>query len=119
MKSNYGPKGEAVRVRWQRGVFVPAGAASSIDQAAAHQPVDDAFMRCLDAATASGRDVSDKVGRNYAPTIFEEMPEAGDFKKVDFAKAMPRLFSRRGIRVETVGSASRQKSKIIRATPED
>jgi RecA-family ATPase len=116
MKSNYGPAGEIVRVRWERGVFVPDSGGSSIERAAAEQPIDDAFMRCLDAATAQGRTVSDKAGRNYAPAIFAQMPEAKGIKNRAFELAMPRLFSRNVIKVQTVGTKSNPKSQLVRVT---
>jgi RecA-family ATPase len=119
IKSNFGPIGEKVRVRWQRGVFVPDSGGSATERAAAEAPVNDAFMRCLDAATAQGRTVSDKPGRNYAPAIFEKMPEAGGIKNGAFELAMPRLFSAKRIKVETVGPKSRQKSQVVRMGPDD
>jgi hypothetical protein len=76
LKNQYGPLGETIVLRYQRGVFVPEGSAGAPTKAAAEAPVDDAFLRCLDAATAQGRTVSDSTGRNYAPAIFEMMPEA-------------------------------------------
>jgi RecA-family ATPase len=119
MKSNYGPADERVKIRWQRGVFVPTAAASPIDRAAAEVPIDDAFLRCLDAAAAQCRDVSHLPGRNYAPTIFEQMPEAKSLKRRALAEALNRLFSRGQIKVQTIGPASRQKSTIVRVTRED
>jgi RecA-family ATPase len=90
VKSNYGPRGEKVRLRWERGVFVPEGSASSAERAAAEAPVDEAFLRCLDAVTARGIRVSPNRSVSYAPTVFETMPEAGGAKKGGLEMAMQR-----------------------------
>jgi RecA-family ATPase len=113
-KNNYAAAGESVSCRWQNGVFVPMGVGSMIARAAAALPIDEAFMRCLDAATLHGRTVSDKTGINYAPAVFEAMPEAGGIKSKAFALAMPRLFSARRIKVITEGSPKRSRSRIVR-----
>lgn len=113
-KSNYGPPGETVRLRWQRGVFVPDGVASPTDRAAAEAPIDDAFMKCLDAVVAQGRTVSDHNGKNHAPTIFEKMPEAKGQKSRALDLAMARLFSAKRIRVDTIGPPSKRRSMIVR-----
>jgi RecA-family ATPase len=119
MKSNYGPAGEIVRVRWQRGVFVPESTGSAVERAAAEAPIDEAFLRCLDAATAQGRTVSDKTGRNYAPAMFERMPEAKGIKSRGFELSMARLFSGSRIKVQTVGTKSNPRAQLMRATPSD
>jgi RecA-family ATPase len=114
MKSNYGPSGEAVRLKWQRGVFVPEGSPSPLDRAAAEAPIDEAFLRCLDAATGQGRIVSHLTGRNYAPAAFEKMPEARGVKNRAFDLALSRLLSAHRIKIETDGPPSKARSKIVR-----
>jgi len=114
VKNNYGSMGEKIRLKWERGVFVPEGTASSVERAASESAVDDVFMRCLDAAVAQGRTVSDSTGRNYAPAIFENMPEGKPLKRRAFELAMARLFSARRIRVDTIGPPSKRKSQIVR-----
>jgi RecA-family ATPase len=116
MKNNYGPQGEKVRLRWDRGVFVPVGIASPMERAAAEARIDTAFIRCLETATAQGRTTSDKPGRNFAPAMFEKMSEAEGAKSHALELAMNRLFSARRITVETIGSPSRQKSQIVRVS---
>ena len=44
MKSNYGPPGEIVRLRWQNGVFVPLTSPSVIERAAAEEAADAVFL---------------------------------------------------------------------------
>jgi RecA-family ATPase len=115
VKSNYGPKGERVRVRWDRGMFVPEGTASAPERAAAETPIDETFLRCLDAAVAQGRTVSDSSGRNYAPALFANMPEARGTAKRAFELAMPRLFSAGKINVTTEGRGGHAKKRLLRA----
>lgn len=114
MKSNYGPAGEIVNLRWRDGVFVPDGAPGSLAQIAAEAQVDDVFLRCLDAKTAQGIDTSHKQGRNHAPKIFAAMPEAGGLKARAFEKAMERLLSAGRIRVTEVGPKSRTHIRLVR-----
>jgi hypothetical protein len=55
MKSNYGPPGEIVRLRWQRGRFVLEGSASTLARVAAEAAIDQVYLDCLDAVAAVGR----------------------------------------------------------------
>ena len=114
MKSNYGPPGEVVRLRWQRGVFVPDGGPSTLERAATEAKVDDAFLRCLDTKIAQGIAVVPTKGRGYAPALFEPMPEASGFKSKALALSMERLFSARRIKVETSGPPSKPRAAIVR-----
>jgi RecA-family ATPase len=100
IKSNYGPTGEKLRLRWERGVFVPESSTSSSEQSAAEAPVDETFLRCLDAVTAQGRRVSPHRSSAYAPAIFEKMPMAAGIKKAGLEKAMERLMADNRIRVD-------------------
>lgn len=115
MKNNYGPPGEIVKLRWKAGVFVPEGAVSLHQRSAVEAKIDDSFLRCLDVATAQGRSFSSNTGRNYAPAIFEGMPEAGGAKRNGLAQAMERLFSARRIKVETSGAPSKRRERLVRA----
>jgi RecA-family ATPase len=116
VKRNYGRKGEKVRVRWDRGVFVPESSTSPVERAAAKTPIDDAFMRCLDAVSAQGRSVSAKKSSTYAPAVFEAMPEAGSLKSKAFMLAMERLLSTRRIKVEVSGPPSKRREILVRVT---
>jgi RecA-family ATPase len=118
MKSNYGPAGEVVRLRWQRGVFVPEGSVASPDRVAGAAHVDQIFLRCLDLRTASGINVTPHPGRSYAPADFVKMQEANGCKSPALARAMERLLSSQRIRVETYGPPSKQRSRLIAVAPE-
>jgi RecA-family ATPase len=95
VKNNYGPTGEKVSLRWERGVFVPENtAAASPYRAAAETQVDELFLRLLDKFSAQGRDVRSTTGSGYAPAEFEDDPEAkaAEVKAKALKAAMARLF---------------------------
>ena len=51
VKNNYGPDGEKIRLRWERGVFVPEGAADSPYRAAADRGATNCSCSCWSNAT--------------------------------------------------------------------
>jgi RecA-family ATPase len=114
VKANYARTGETVQVRWQRGVFVPVASPSSLDRMAADAEVDALFIRLLELTDAQGRTVGPNTGANYAPAVFEKMPDASGVKSRAFAAAMERLFSTSKLRSEMEGPPSRRKAKLVR-----
>jgi RecA-family ATPase len=112
-KINYGPK-SGLQCQWKNGVFVPIGAGNPIERAAAEAPIDDAFLKCLDAATAQKRSASPNKGITYAPAVFEGMPEAAGFNRKALGPAMERLLAAGRIKSETKGPASRLKTQLVR-----
>jgi RecA-family ATPase len=115
MKSNYGPAGEIVKLRWDRGVFIPNTGPSTLERIAAEATVDDVFLGCLDVKAAQGVSVSPATGKNYAPAVFESMTEAKKHKRRALARAQERLLSSGRIKIETVGPPSKQRQLIVRA----
>jgi RecA-family ATPase len=65
MKSNYGPRGEKQKLRWEDGCYVLESAASAPHQAAAFNVADQTYLDCLDAMTSQGRHVCYATGRGY------------------------------------------------------
>lgn len=114
MKSNYGPAGEVVKLRFDRGAFAPEGGPSTIERAAADAGADDAFLRCLDVKTGQGISVGPSTGRNFAPAIFETMAEAAPYKRRALATAMDRLLSAGRIKSSSVGPPSKQRCILAR-----
>lgn len=115
MKSNYGPAGETVRMRWQQGVFVPEPAMGSLQRLTEDARVDQLYLDCLDAAAAQGRPVSPHLSATYAPKTFAGMPQAAGVRKEAFVAAQERLFGSGRIRIITIGPPSRQRQHIVRA----
>ncbi len=119
-KANYAARGDVLTLRWHDGAFVveqaPTGVFGSIDRQAA----ETAFLDCLDATTAQGRDVSDaRNSPRYAPKVFEAMTQARGYRTRDLTKAMERLFAAGRIRVGEVGKYANRGSRrgIVRADP--
>jgi RecA-family ATPase len=114
-KNNYGPTGEIVQCQWQNGVFVPIGVGNPLERAAAVAAVDDAFLRCVDAVAVQMRSASPNKGNTYAPTVFEQMPEATGFNRKALAGSMERLLSTGRIEGKAVGPPSKPRTQIVRA----
>jgi RecA-family ATPase len=113
-KINYGAPGEKVKLRWEDGCFVPEGSAPAPMQAAAFNAADQAYLDCLDLLTQQGREVREHPGRNYAPAVFADMPEANGIKARGFKTAQDRLFSAGMIHVVTDGPRSKPTRRIAR-----
>jgi AAA domain len=117
MKSNYGPVGETITLRWKDGVFVPMEAMGTLEKLAAENAADDLFLKLLDRFQDQGRNLSDKpTANNYAPRMFATDPD-GKGRTKDFVSAMARLFPAGKIRVETYGRPSRLVTRLVRVTP--
>lgn len=77
MKSNYGPLGETIMLRWKEGLFLPAEAMGSLDKMAVEQKTDQTFLDLLDRFNRQGRNLSEKPNApSYAPTLFSKDPQA-------------------------------------------
>jgi RecA-family ATPase len=120
-KTNYGPFGEKVKLRWEDGCFVMQGETPAPARAAAEAVADQAYLDCLDIATVQGRNVFEATGRSYAPAVFAAMPEV-KVKGISaraFVAAQERLLSAGLIWNEPYGPPSRNSRHLARksATP--
>jgi RecA-family ATPase len=114
MKSNYGPVGETITVRWRDGVFVPVATMGTLDRVAAEKAADDLFLKLLERFRDQGRNVSDKkTANNYAPTMLSTDPD-GKGRRKDLADAMARLFAAGTIKMESYGRPSRLFNRMVR-----
>jgi RecA-family ATPase len=113
VKNNYGPKGEKVRLRWERGVFVPEGSVSAPRQATTQNKVDRLFIQLLEERNEQGRWVTPNKAAGYAPKELAAMTGAEGTTPEAFAKAMERLLKANRIIVQTVGSPSKQRQRLI------
>jgi RecA-family ATPase len=114
-KIQYGPIGETVVLRYQRGLFLPEGGTSNLDKLAREAKVEEVFLDLLRRFNGQGRKVSEKPNApNYAPTAFAKQDDAKKLRltKRDFEEAMSRLFNSNRIHVETYGRPSRQFTKL-------
>ena len=110
-KSNYGPVGLELRLRWQNGAFILDGPAAGFDKLAADAKAERVFLDLLAKFTAQGRDVCDTPGHNYAPTEFAEQGSEG-LSRDTLKAAMKRLLFAKRIRVEISGPPSRRRKRL-------
>jgi RecA-family ATPase len=113
-KTNYGRKGDEIRLRWSNGVFVAldqaaSGAIASLTKEAV---ANEAFMRLLRLHEAQGIDVNPKAGPNYAPKVFANHSQSEGFSRHAFKNAMERLLHSRKIEVEKIGPPSRKTLRL-------
>jgi RecA-family ATPase len=111
-KSNYGPVGLEMRLRWQNGAFILDGTAGGFDKLAADAKAERVFLDLLDKFTAQSRDVSPNVSNTYAPSVFEKHPNAEGVTRKQFVAAMERLLASERISVENVGPPSRRYKRL-------
>lgn len=120
-KNQYGPSGEVIALRYQRGLFLPVPAAGSLDKLAEEQRYENLFLELLDKLRGQGRNVShSKSANSYAPTMFCKDPKAqapGGHKAL--AGAMERLFAAKKIKVEQYGKPSNPHHRIARRSDDD
>jgi RecA-family ATPase len=118
VKNNYGPAGETVEVRWhqEHGVFVPVSGGSALDRAAAEAPIDEAFLHCLEATAERGETVGTNSKGNWAPRVFEGMPEANGYRQRTLLRAMNRLLTEKRVKIVKAATArARPRSWLERA----
>jgi RecA-family ATPase len=121
LKNQYGPRGESIVLRYQRGMFLPEGGTSNLDKLAREAKANETFMALLRRFFNEGRIVSHKpTSPNYAPTHFAREDEAKNerLKKFELAEAMGRLFKAEKICAETYGRQAQPSSKIAIRVPQ-
>jgi hypothetical protein len=107
--------GQKHLLRWQKpGVFVPVGTPSLVERASEEAKVDSAYLDCLRAIDVQGRRVGPYTGKNYAPAIFEGMPQARGCKGKALTAAQERLFASGKIEAIQSGPPSKQVTTIKR-----
>jgi RecA-family ATPase len=96
-KSNYGPLGSAIEIKWKDGVFVRETPVTGDPYGAAQA----AFLTCLDAVNGQGRYASASInsGTAYAPKLFSRMPQARGLSQQKLRHAMEALFNQGRIRI--------------------
>jgi RecA-family ATPase len=113
-KNQYGPIGETIVLRYQRGLFLPEAGVSNLDKAARDQKAEEVFLILLARYSRDGRNVSDKgTANNFAPKEFCKEGAAKGLRKEHLEAAMRRLFEAKKIRVETYGKPSRPYTRLI------
>lgn len=111
-KSNYGPIGIELRLRWQNGAFILDDKQGGFDKIAAQAKAERVFLDLLVAFESQERDVSPNRGPTYAPTEFAKHPDADGVGKRALEVAMANLLKDKRIRVETFGPPSKQRKRL-------
>jgi RecA-family ATPase len=111
MKSNYGPSGESIPLKWERGRFVLAG--GNWKSAISNAETDKIFIDLLEQFSREGRNVASKKGTSYAPSEFAGHADSKGITKDAFKKAMDRLLKSGKIKIEEYGPPSRRRSKLV------
>ncbi|WP_309082848.1 AAA family ATPase [Chelativorans sp.] len=119
MKSNYGPSGGQVPLRWQAGRFIRTDAPAAPGQNRGFLKaawIEAKFLDLLRWHADKGLRLSPMKGPNYAPAVFARHPRAEGVTSRQFDRAMNVLLETARIEVETTGPPSKLR-QLLRATP--
>lgn len=111
-KANYAKGGDQIVLRWERGVFVRERE-DERDEGDIKKRAERVFMTLLLKYIRQKRAVSDKSGKNYAPSVFAGDDANEGITRQQFASAMNRLFDDEKIRVDVIGPPSRQSRNVV------
>jgi RecA-family ATPase len=115
-KNQYGPLGESISLRYQRGLFLPEQGISGLDKLARKARAEEVFLDLLQRLAGQNRNVCDKqTAPNYAPTALtkEEEVKRYRFTKQELKQAMLDLFRAGKITNQDYGRRSPPSSRII------
>lgn len=119
-KSNYGRIGDAIKLRYQGGVFVPLQPAGAFTGSGNTSHAQAVFLELLDDYTKSGRKLShSKNATTYAPKIFAKRENRRGCTRHDFEAAMDRLITDGKIIIQSYRSKSREHEHLVRAPAPD
>lgn len=104
-KANYARAGAQQTFRWHEFAFVleedlPSDTRAELAQAQKAAAENEAFLRCLAAATSRKQAVSENPGTNYFATRFAKMPEGKGYGKDAFERAFQRLLATGAIELD-------------------
>src|SRR5262249_37519622 len=119
VKANHAPTGTTIPLEWRDKLLVPVLPQGGIVGAIERHSGERVFVDLLNAATGSGRNVSDsKHAGNYAPKVFAASPNAERYSKRDLEKAMERLFADGHLRMEEYGRRGDPRRRLVHVTNE-
>jgi RecA-family ATPase len=114
-KNQYGPRGETIALRYQRGLFLPEAGMGNLDKLARQAQAEEVFLDLLKRLTDQGRNVSHNLSSpNNAPAALVGETEAKKYRltKDELKDTMSRLFAANKIHVEEYGRPSRPYSRL-------
>jgi RecA-family ATPase len=122
-KNQYGPTGEAILLRYQRGLFLPEAGISNLDKLARETQVDAIFLHGLGQIVQQGRDAITAVNSpEFGPALIAAQPDAKKecIRKGELTEAMNRLLTAKKIHIgKTAGPPSRAKKCLLPGAPID
>lgn len=114
MKSNYGPKGDELRLRWQAGAFVPDdGGKPNPAAALLASHCEKVFVDLLRKLTRQGQRVSPSPSQSFAPRVMMLQPEGKGYTKRQLSEAQQRLLDKGTIRIVEEGPNSRRYKRLV------
>ncbi|MNL54500.1 hypothetical protein D3C87_1778400 [compost metagenome] len=114
MKSNYGAKGDAIKLRWDQGVFVlNDGSRPNPAKRMIERKAEDVFLALLSKFNRLGNNVSHVSGTNYAPAKMAAHPDSDGVGKKALAEAMSRLLDAETIKIAEEGPPSKPRKRLI------
>ncbi len=113
-KANYASAGDAIRLRWQRGVLVAIDRPGQLAAASQQADADFVFLRLLAAVDEANMPVSaSHNAHNFAPKIFASRPDRQGFSRRDFEQAMSRLIAAGKINLDTYGRKGDERRRLV------
>jgi RecA-family ATPase len=119
VKANHAPTGATIKLEWCDRLLVPVLPATGILGTIERRAAERVFLDLLDAATQSGRNVSDSKHAGYfAPKLFAASPNAERYSQRELASAMERLFANGQIRMDLYGRPGDHRRRMVRVIGE-
>ncbi|MDR9395631.1 MAG: AAA family ATPase [Roseovarius sp.] len=114
-KSNYGPSGEEIMIRYDAGRSIVEGGAegTGLDRMAAGAKAQRVVMALLQQFESQGRHVSPHPGPTFLPTVFAAEPGSEGCTRQALNRAMSELFAAGRIETVEYGPPSKRRTKII------
>lgn len=123
-KSNYGPSGHRLRVRFDPDqlVFVPEGESGGdpgAERERREKAAQQRFLEMLRLFDRTGETVSPKPSKTYAPTVFAGHPanqKNGKFSKQELEYAMQQLLASEVVKIVEEGPQSKRRQRFCIVT---
>jgi RecA-family ATPase len=113
LKSNYGPTGQIIDMRYADGRFIRLAPRTAADARNEEMGIDNLFLSLLARMNAEGRSVSPAASRSYGPTILARLADARGVTMKAFERAMDRLLADGRIAVRWDGPPSKRRQRLI------
>lgn len=117
MKANYSGAGDALKMRWEDGVFKPEERQGGVFGNIERRSTETIFLEALDKLNGQGRRVNATTNQpSYAPRLMLQLPACKGLRRRDLERAMNSLFEGGEIRIKTEGKGHHQRSYLVRAS---